>query len=162
MKNVVSPSRAGLAVAAALMIALGSPAFAQTDRHSTTGQEFTDWSMPKACTQRITTASEAASDQPAERNSRAAVKNRSDARFLGDYMAEMQEMQGNFPTTPSGDPDVDFARVAIPHHQGLLEASLRYLESGEDKMIRKLAELFIVAQRGQVAVMCDWLEKHHR
>lgn len=161
MKDRATKVMIGLLAAASAVVA-AQPAQAQRERHNARGQEFTGWNMPRACTQKLSTAAEAASDQPAGRTPPARVRNRGDAQFLQSYMAEMQEMHLNFPTTPSGDPDVDFVRVAIPHHQGLLEASLRYLQSGEDQMIRKLAELFILSQRGQIAAMCDWLEKHRR
>jgi len=39
----------------------------------------------------------------------------------------------------TGDPDRDFARMMIPHHQGAIDMALAELRYGKDKRLRRLA-----------------------
>ena len=80
--------------------------------------------------------------------------------FTRLFNLEMREMSASTPEASSGDPDVDFVIRTIPHHQGLVEMSREYLDFGTHDKIRKSAELFIIAQTGQIVFLCDWLEKH--
>lgn len=62
--------------------------------------------------------------------------------------------------TPSGNPDVDFVRMMIPHHEGAIamaEAQLRY---GKDESRKQLAREIIEAQTKEIAEMKEWLEKN--
>jgi uncharacterized protein (DUF305 family) len=43
------------------------------------------------------------------------------------------------------DPDIDFARGMIGHHQGAIDMALILLEHGEDEELRQLAEEIIAA-----------------
>ena len=60
---------------------------------------------------------------------------------------------------PSGDPDRDFARSMIPHHQGAIDMALIELRHGRDERLRRLAQAIIVEQGQEIAYMRTLLEK---
>ena len=59
----------------------------------------------------------------------------------------------------TGDPDVDFARAMIPHHQGAIDMAQAVLTHGQDPEIRALAEAIIAAQEKEIALLRRWLEQ---
>jgi uncharacterized protein (DUF305 family) len=80
-----------------------------------------------------------------------------------DFEAAMQkamaQMDQGMKAPMTGDPDRDFARMMIPHHQGAIDMAETELRFGKDKRLRRLARDIIAAQRKEIAVMRAELAK---
>jgi hypothetical protein len=72
----------------------------------------------------------------------------------------MERMQQGMGASMSGDPDVDFATMMIPHHQGAIDMARSELEHGKDPELRRLAEKIIADQEREIAELKDWLARH--
>jgi uncharacterized protein (DUF305 family) len=71
----------------------------------------------------------------------------------------MQHMQQGM-SSMTGDPDVDFARMMIPHHQGAVEMARAELEHGKDPQLRQMAQTIIEDQEREIATLKEWLARH--
>jgi uncharacterized protein (DUF305 family) len=83
---------------------------------------------------------------------------RSSDSFAAEMHAAMLKMDSGMAIPPSGDPDRDFARMMIPHHQGAVDMALAELRFGRDERLRRLAQGIIVEQRQEIEVMQRILE----
>lgn len=76
------------------------------------------------------------------------------AKAFDDAMTQaMMSMHGAMDVPYSGNPDRDFARMMIPHHQGAIDMARLELQYGKDPRLRRLAEEIIVTQQQEIAVM---------
>ncbi len=60
----------------------------------------------------------------------------------------------------TGDPDYDFVRAMIPHHQGAVDMSGWLLQNGRNPEVKGLAREIMREQRAEIAFMRSWL--HHK
>jgi len=74
------------------------------------------------------------------------------------YMDGMAKMSRDMNAPMTGDADVDFATMMIPHHQGAIDMAKVELEFGKDSELRKLSEAIITAQESEIAFLKGWLE----
>ena len=79
---------------------------------------------------------------------------------MGDMQGAMTRMQQGMDLPSSGNVDVDFARMMIPHHQGAIDMAKVELAQGKDPKLRKLAEEIIAAQEKEIEFLKSWLAKH--
>ena len=76
------------------------------------------------------------------------------------FMEANTRMHAAMAVEYTGNPDVDFVRGMIPHHQGAVEMAQIVLEHGSDPEVRKLAEAVIAAQEAEIKWMQDWLAQN--
>jgi uncharacterized protein (DUF305 family) len=57
----------------------------------------------------------------------------------------------------TGNPDVDFLAMMIPHHQGAVEMARLALIYGKDPLTRRVAEEIIASQTVEIAAMKERL-----
>ena len=60
----------------------------------------------------------------------------------------------------SDNPDLDFARGMVPHHEGAVEMAKIQLEHGTDPEMRKLAQEVIAAQEVEISFMKEWIAQN--
>ena len=75
------------------------------------------------------------------------------------FAAVNEKMHRDMAITFSGNPDADFARGMIPHHQGAIDMAKIVIAFGKDPEVRKLAEEIVKAQESEIAFMRAWLQK---
>ena len=60
----------------------------------------------------------------------------------------------------SGNADVDFVGLMIPHHQGAIDMAKVQLLYGKDPQMRRLAQEIITDQQVEIELMQRWLKEH--
>jgi uncharacterized protein (DUF305 family) len=61
---------------------------------------------------------------------------------------------------PSGDSDVDFVKLMMPHHRAAIDMAKTELVYGEDPQMRRLAQEIITDQQSETELMQLWLRDH--
>src|SRR5256886_3845394 len=59
----------------------------------------------------------------------------------------------------SGDSDVDFVRLMLPHHQAAIDMAKTQLLHGKDPKMRRLAQEIITDQQLDIELMQRWLKQ---
>lgn len=66
------------------------------------------------------------------------------------------------PLTPTGNVDLDYALMMLPHHQAALAMSKAEVANGKDAEVKKMAQLGIDQQTKEIQQFNDWLAKNGR
>ena len=61
----------------------------------------------------------------------------------------------------SGNSDVDFVRLMLPHHQAAIDMAKTQLLHGKDPKMRRLAQEIITDQQLEIELMQRWLKQQH-
>src|SRR5438309_11205693 len=59
----------------------------------------------------------------------------------------------------SGNSDVDFVRLMLPHHQAAIDMAKTQLLYGKDPQMRRLAQEIITDQQSEIELMQLWLKQ---
>jgi uncharacterized protein (DUF305 family) len=77
-----------------------------------------------------------------------------------ELMASMDKMRMAMGAIkPSGNNDVDFVRLMLPHHQAAIDMARTQLLYGKDPQMRELAQKIITAQQSEIELMQRWLKQ---
>jgi len=60
---------------------------------------------------------------------------------------------------PSGNSDVDFVKLMLPHHQTAIDMARTQLKYGNDPQMRRLAQEVIIDQQSEIELMHLWLKQ---
>jgi uncharacterized protein (DUF305 family) len=77
-----------------------------------------------------------------------------------ELVASMDRMHSSMGSVKSsGDNDVDFVKLMLPHHQAAIEMAKAQLVYGKDTQIRRLAQEIITDQQSEIELMQLWLKQ---
>ena len=78
-----------------------------------------------------------------------------------EFMANMHKMHSAMGSVqPSGNADMDFVRLMLPHHQAAIDMAKSQLIHGKDSQVRRLAQEIIADQQSEMELMQLWLKRH--
>lgn len=75
----------------------------------------------------------------------------------GAYLEAMEAMNRSMTGTMTGNPDQDYARMMIAHHQGAIDMALVELRYGTDPTLRAMAQQTIDDQTQEIEELTAWL-----
>jgi hypothetical protein len=73
--------------------------------------------------------------------------------FLSENHAAMIKMMADMTIKPTGDVDLDFVAMMLPHHQGAVDMAKAELKYGHDEQLRRPAQEIVVTQQQEITVM---------
>lgn len=79
--------------------------------------------------------------------------------YKAEWDKAMAQMHGAMDITLTGNPDVDFLRGMIPHHQGALDMADVALAYGDDPFVQDMAREVIIAQTWEIDHMRKLLKR---
>ena len=80
----------------------------------------------------------------------------------GDAMVEYDQMKEEMNTmTMTGDFDLDFATMMIPHHQSAVEMAEMYLPKAKDEKIKSMAQNIITSQKKEIEDLKGLIANHN-
>ena len=85
-----------------------------------------------------------------------------DDRNWSELIASMDKMHMAMGSvTRSGNSDVDFVKLMLPHHQAAIDMAKTQLLYGKDSQMRRLAQQIITDQQLEMELMQRWLKEQH-
>jgi len=73
--------------------------------------------------------------------------------FSTENNAAMAKMMAAMDVKASGDADVAFVAMMVPHHQGAIDMAQTELRYGRNEQLRRMAQEIIVTQQQEIAAM---------
>ncbi len=73
--------------------------------------------------------------------------------FLTENAAAMDKMMADMAVSPTGNVDVDFSAMMIPHHEGAIDMALAELRYGKNEQLRRIAQEIVVEQQQEIIAM---------
>jgi uncharacterized protein (DUF305 family) len=74
-----------------------------------------------------------------------------------EFVASMNQMHADMHSIePSGNSDIDFVRLMLPHHQGAIDMAKTELLRGKDPQMRRLAQEIVTDQQSEIELMQLW------
>ena len=73
--------------------------------------------------------------------------------FATENAAAMTRMMKGMDVKPSGNVDLDFARMMIAHHQGAIDMAAAEVRYGRNERLRRLAQEIIIEQGQEIELM---------
>jgi uncharacterized protein (DUF305 family) len=78
-----------------------------------------------------------------------------------ELMTSMDKMNAEMASVArSGDADLDFVKLMLPHHQAAIDMAKAQLLYGKDPQMRRLAQEIITDQQSEIELMKLWLKQH--
>src|SRR6476660_7335242 len=79
-----------------------------------------------------------------------------------ELMASMDKMHNAMGAVErSGNSDIDFVRLMLPHHQAAIDMAKTQILHGKDPGMRRLAQEIITDQQLEIELMQRWLKQQH-
>jgi|HubBroStandDraft_6_1064221.scaffolds.fasta_scaffold00378_24 uncharacterized protein (DUF305 family) len=76
-----------------------------------------------------------------------------------ELMASMEKMHAAMANEESsGNADIDFVKLMLPHHQAAIEMAKVQLLHGTDPQMRRLAQEIVTDQQSEIQLMQLWLK----
>jgi len=97
----------------------------------------------------------AQSDHPGTKTAQPSAESAiaAEAPFLAENSKAMDKMMADMDVKQTGDVDVDFAAMMVPHHQGAIDMALAELRYGKNEQLRRIAQEIIVEQQQEINAM---------
>jgi uncharacterized protein (DUF305 family) len=74
-----------------------------------------------------------------------------------ELMSSMDTMHADMDLIkPSGDSDLDFVKLMLPHHQAAIDMAKTELMHGNDPVMRRMAQEIITDQQSEIELMKLW------
>jgi uncharacterized protein (DUF305 family) len=87
-------------------------------------------------------------------------KSAADASW-SELSASMDKMHAAMASVePSGDSDLDFAKLMLPHHRTAIDMAKTELLYGKNPQMRRLAQEIVTDQQSEIELMQLWLKQH--